>query len=536
MSKETSSSRTASVTQVLSAGEKVPAVVDQKNADGTLAFLELHDEDFKNSPLTDEEDSRMTKKVLIAVISLVSIINTMLYIDKATLSYASILGLYESTGIGTTEYDDLNSIFYTGYTVGQALNFVLQKVNQRYFLTVTLFVWAILVFCHCAAYNFVGLIFLRLLLGVTESVVVPALEVTMLQFFTPQQRATIQPIFWVSCVGPPNIIAGFIAYGVLYATGTIPPWKIFMIILGGMTLIVTAVCWIWYPADPTTAKFLTTREKYFLIKKVHATSSSSITQTVIKRDQIVECLRDPLSWLFSLAMFLIMLSNNLAYQQNLLYVGLGVSNLGSTLVSVAGAGFSWAYMIFGSVFIYYFPNQSHWATFLGCVPAVASGIAMVTIPWSNKLALLAMLVLAGNTFALAYIVILGWSTAAASGNTKRYVRHLMLMVSYGVSNIISPQLWKGNQGYSDHGTGPRYYAAWTIQIVLSWFGTAVVAFVIHYILKARNKERLAARDDDSVKGVVLVKDPETGKTIEEAVDIANLDLTDLQNKNFIYPL
>lgn len=35
-------------------------------------------------------------------------------IDKATLSYASILGLFEETGINQTQYNNLNTLFYVG--------------------------------------------------------------------------------------------------------------------------------------------------------------------------------------------------------------------------------------------------------------------------------------------------------------------------------------------------------------------------------------------------------------------------------------
>lgn len=35
-------------------------------------------------------------------------------IDKATLAYASLLGIFEETHITDTDYNNLNTIFYTG--------------------------------------------------------------------------------------------------------------------------------------------------------------------------------------------------------------------------------------------------------------------------------------------------------------------------------------------------------------------------------------------------------------------------------------
>ncbi len=511
-------------TTCLSSGE-----VEAKNADNTLIFVDNHKDEFEGLELTPEEERHLWRGRYGILFSLIMLINTVLFIDKATMSYASILGLFESTNIDTSQYDDLNSIFYVGYTIGQALNFLLQKVSLSKFMTIILFLWSVIVFLHCAAYNFVGLIFLRLFLGFTESVIVPAMEVTLFQFFTPKERATLQPIFWISCVGTPIVIAGFIAYGVLHITNSISPWKIFMIITGGLTIITTAISAYLYPSDPSKARFLTDKEKYFLIKRVQKQSSSSISQNVVKRYQVIEALKDPISWLFALFAFLLMLANNLNYQQNLLYVSLGVSNLGSTLVSVAGACFSTLYMIAGSLIIYYWPNHSAFAIAFANVPSIASGIAMVLIPWSNKLALLAMLVLGANTYGLAYIVGLGWTTSSASGNTKRYVRNFMFMIAYGISNIVSPQIWKGNQS-------ERYYAAWAIQIVLAWFGSTVVGYIIFFILKARNRKRLELIKLNTDATGNIVKYKENGEKTIERVEIANLDLTDHENKNFIYPL
>lgn len=156
---------------------------------------------------------------------------------------------------------------------------------------------------------------------------------------------------------------------------------------------------------------------------------------------------------------------------------------------------------------------------------------MVTIPWSQKLALLAMLVLSANTYFLAYIVAFGWAGLSCSGNTKRYFRHFIYGVFYGISNIISPQLWKGNQTN-------RYYAAWTIQIVLSWTLAPLVLALITYILKKRNAERreYIEQHPEVLFGTVVKTYPVTGEQTEEKVDIATLDLTDLENKAYIYPL
>jgi len=165
------------------------------------------------------------------------------------------------------------------------------------------------------------------------------------------------------------------------------------------------------------------------------------------------------------------------------------------------------------------------------LPAIAGGIGMVAVPWENKIGLLACLTLAGGTYGVSYIVALGWTTSTASGYTKKLIRNVMFMVGYSIANIISPQIWVAKDG-------PRYYAAWIVQIVISWVGTPIILLVIRAILSRRNKERRAWIEQQQASGAVGVVEQidDDGQLVQNTVDVAFLDLTDLENKYFIYPL
>ncbi|CCH43405.1 putative transporter [Wickerhamomyces ciferrii] len=507
------------------------AHVNGSEADTTLKFINQHAH-LVTTPLTPESEQRIRWKLFIWLVPLLMLINTILFLDKSALSYGVLLGLFQDVNITTDQYNNLNSIFYTGYLLGQIpMHFILQRLNFGKFISITLFIWCILTFLTVLASNYGGLIVLRFLLGFFESIVLPALEITLLQFFNAKERAMINPIFWTTCVGPSVWIGGFISYGLLHLESSISNWKIFLIIIGGLTLLTSILSWFIYPSNPAEAKFLTIEERVLLINKIQNQSNSSIEQKKVKPYQIKECFKDPISWLFLAFALTSMIMNNIMFQANILYESLGVSNLGSTLVNVAGGGFATLYLIGGVIFIYKVKNSTAWIILIGAIPGLAGSIGMVTIPYDKKLALVACLVLAGNTFALSFIAAVGWSTSTASGYTKKFYRNIMFMFGYCIANIISPQIWKGNQA-------PRYYPAWGIQIVISFFIPVVIGFIIHIILQKRNQERLKfiKENPDSKFGQVIINDLETGEEIIEKVEIANLDLTDLENKTFIYPL
>jgi MFS family permease len=421
-----------------------------------------------------------------------------------------------------------------GYLVAQwPATYALQRLPFGKFIATIIVFWSVIVYLHCVANNYAGLIVLRLLLGAVESVVIPALEVTLSMFFTKEEHATLQPIFFSCCLGSP-IPAGFIAYGLLHTHSHVLPWKLFMITTATMTLPLSVYCWFLYPNNPSEARFLTLSEKVWTIQRVYQANRASIEQKTFKKEQFLETLRDPISWLFAIQCFTNQIANNLSYQQNLLYVSLGVSNLGSTLVSAAGGGFSVLCAITATYLLHRFPGyNAHWAAFW-FLPALAGGIGMISLDWDNKLGLLACLVLAGSTFGISYIIAVGWTISSASGYTKKLTRNVMFMIGYSVANIISPQIWVARDA-------PRYYPAWGVQIGVSWIGTPALLFVIRLILARRNKKRKAWIEEQSAlgnHGAGIIKLQKDGNGEEQLVetDIAGLDLTDLQNSYFVYPL
>lgn len=382
------------------------------------------------------------------------------------------------------------------------------------------------------ATKYAGLVVLRLALGAVEAVIVPAMEITIGMFFNREEQAFLQPIFWVTCQAAP-VVAGFISYGLLWSNSSVLPWKLFMITTGGLTLILSIYAWICYPSNPAEARFLSLEEKVHVIRRVHGSSQSSIEQKQFKKAQFIETLRDPISWLFALQAFTLMYSNNLTYgQQNLLTTSLGVSNLGSTLVAVAGGVFGMVLCIIAAFVLKWHPRNFAIHSLVWCIPAVAGGIGMVAIPWDRKLALLACLLLAGHTYGITYIIALGWTTSSAAGYTKKLTRNVMFMLGYSVGNLVSPQIWVPD-------AAPRYYGAWISMIVVAWVGTPVILFIIHFILSRRNAERKAwiadLSEEEREAGRVEQYD-EGGQVVTRNVDIAMLDLTDMENKFFIYPV
>lgn len=161
----------------------------------------------------------------------------------------------------------------------------MQRLPLGKYVAGSILLWSLVVFLHCAATNYGGLIALRFFLGVVESTLVPAMEMTMGMFFKEKEQAVLQSILWTSCMGAP-IPAGFIAYGLLWSQSAVKPWKFFMIITGGIALFPGIFCNFYYSNNPSTARFTTLEEKVYAVRRIHLDSEGSIEQKTFKVSQL----------------------------------------------------------------------------------------------------------------------------------------------------------------------------------------------------------------------------------------------------------
>lgn len=502
--------------------------VDKKYADETYDLIQSNGGEV--GELTPEKEKKLFRKLLYTVLPIVFIVNATLFIDKDAISYTSLLGGFKDMHLTKQKYNNIQTYFYVGYLVGQIPSHLLfQKLPISKYITLATACWSLISFCTLASHSYAGMSVLRFFLGIVESGITPCVEHTIAMFFTIEEQAFVNPIFWISCLGI-DVPTGFIAYGLQFATKW-RPWKWYWLFVGIISAIVSIFCYFFYPDNPATSVLFTTEEKIHIIKRIKAQTKSSIEQKVFKKYQFIECIKDPISWLFFLFCIMNMLENSTTYQASIIYTSLGFSNLTSTLLMVVQNGFSTFCGLCGAAALYYFKKQSCLVGACFMIPAFAGAILAVSISYENKAGLLAGIFMT-RTNGTAYIMALSLCQATAAGYTKRLTRTVMFMIAYGIGNIISPQMWQAK--YS-----PRYRVPWIIQIIFAWFLSPLVLLLIRYILNKRNKIRLEilekGENDDLDYGYIDSVNEE-GKVVSKKVDVSMLDLTDLENIRFIYPL
>lgn len=152
------------------------------------------------------------------------------YLDKTTLSYASIMGLKlppsddklkSGIGISGTEYSWLSSLFYFGYLAWEyPTSRLLQRLplgkycksftlpSTKTYLLICFFrpaafniiMWGIVLSCFAAVENYSGAIAIRFFLGVFEAAVTPGFALFTSQWYTKREQG-LRTGIWFSFNG-----------------------------------------------------------------------------------------------------------------------------------------------------------------------------------------------------------------------------------------------------------------------------------------------------------------------------------------------
>lgn len=148
--------------------------------------------------VTPSENARVLRKIDLRLLPLLLSVYCLQSLDKTTLSYASVFGIIEDTGLQGDQFSWLGSVVYVAQLAFQpVIAYGLVRVPIGKFSSGMVFCWGAVLCGMAAAQNFGGLMATRLLLGTFEASV---------GMFVPR---TIQTQLW-RC-GPFGLMLTFVA-------------------------------------------------------------------------------------------------------------------------------------------------------------------------------------------------------------------------------------------------------------------------------------------------------------------------------------
>ncbi|KAJ3820729.1 MFS general substrate transporter [Lentinula raphanica] len=495
------------------------------------------------------EAIRIRKKIDRHILPLMCVLYWVQFMDKTTLGSSAILGITTATHL-TTNQCALGTIFYLSYLVFEyPQNLALQKFPVGKWMSVNIFVWSIALCCHAACTNFAGLFIVRLILGMCEGSITAGFMIVSSMFYTRNEQ-TLRVGYWFLMNGTAQIISGFISFGSLHIhTSNFEPWQWYgnliplsifihhprayllhrrlMIITGAITFV-TAICFfLFFPDSPTNAWFLTPEERALAVMRIKE-NQTGVENKHFKKEQMIEALLDPKTWMFALFSALDNVPNSLTNQRALIVSSFGFTNLQTTLLGCVD-GFVEIVTIWTGVNIAArFPNSRAYVGTVYFIPNLVGVIIINTLPWSDKVGLLfgQWLTGVGTT---GFVLSLSWLSSVTAGHTKRITTNAIMLCAYCIGNAAAPFMWQAK--YKPR----RNHVPWTI-IGICYGVCMLLLLAIRFHLHRQNQSRDLEPHDDRYDDVYIERVNEDGTIDEIKVEKEFLDLTDKQNRDFRYVL
>ncbi|KAF2157326.1 putative MFS transporter [Myriangium duriaei CBS 260.36] len=426
------------------------------------------------------------------------------------------MGINNSLKLRGNQFSNAASSFWIAVAVAAAFStFPLQKIPTGKWMGACLILWGISTAAHSAVKNYVQLVAVRVLSGIFEASLPPAIMLLSAQYYTRQEQS-MRYSLWYTGLGFGQIAGALISFGFQHVSPKAPlnGWRTMFLVLGLFTVAMGALICVFVPDTPMQAKFFTDEEKVVLLEHIKV-NQTGITNRKWDVKQILEALLDPQYWLMCGAILLQGTGGGFisTYSATLLR-NFGFSPKKAALLGMPSGVMNIISMLFVGYGARFFGRRLFWSLSAMCIGLVGACLVAFSNP-HHKPAMLAGLYLA-NFFTGCTPLNFQWFTGNTAGHTKRALVAASTNAAFAIGNIIGPLTFKAQDA-------PAYKPA-KVTLVGCWAGSAgCLILVTLYYVWANKRRDAASVESDFV-------DTEVDKTIAYA------GMTDKENPYFRYSI
>lgn len=512
MSDEEKNLATTEVYSVGSKGTKSHRTIHlTKDVDEAMKYAVSNKED---EVLIDPATNRkLLFKIDCYLLPLFCILYATQFMDKISISSASVLGLRTDLAMEGDMYSWAGTAFYIGYLIFVfPASALLQRLPLGLATAGFILAWGVTLACHAACSNYAGFMVCRVILGMLESAITPAMMIFTSQWYKKEEQF-LRTAIWFACNGMGTIIANAIGYGIATRVDSISmePWKIIFIIMGCWTVLLSAAFFFHIPDNPSKAWFLTPEEKKLVVERIR-TNEQGFGNKTFKMYQFKEALGDIITWIYFLNGAASCIPNGALtnFSSILLNDDFGYTTTQTMLMGMPAG----AVEVVGCILFAWSARFLKYRL-VACIAATITtllGVCLLAFaPQKNGR-------LAGyymqSVGAVAMICVLSLFASNTAGHTKKITMNAIFLVGYSAGNIAGPQTFIASQAPS--------YTGGKIAFVVCFSASVFLISSSLFVYWNRNRKRAKLIAEQGM--------PEEIENHEFA------DLTDKENPYFVYSL
>ena len=309
----------------------------------------------------------------------------------------------------------------------------MQRLPVGKFLGFTGISWGIILMTTPACTNFAGIASNRFMLGLVEAAVNPGFVLVMSMWYTAKEQPLRLEIYYCTN-GIATMFGGLLGYAIGHITTGLARWMYVFIIFGSMSLVAGIATLCFLPDLPSTAKFLSQRERAVAVERV-AANRQGVKNHNFKLDQAWQTAADPKTWiLFILAVSAQVPNAAITSFTSLIIKDFGFGTLGSQYLQIPGGFVQFAALLGGGFICSKWPNSRCPTMMVANLICIAGAAMLVGLPDSATWARLVALWLCyfqGLGFSMSLTMI----SSNISGFTKKQLTAAIMFTGYCVGNM-----------------------------------------------------------------------------------------------------
>ncbi|KAK4655592.1 hypothetical protein QC762_303720 [Podospora pseudocomata] len=279
----------------------------------------------KELSFTAEEERAVVRKFDKKVVVLMAVLYMLAFLDRSNIGNARIANMdsdLQSNPPNPQFYSHALSSFYLAYLLFEWMAILWRLIPAHIYVSVLVASWGVVACLQGIATSYPVLIVLRFLLGIGEAgfTGVPF----YLSFFFKREELALRTAVFISAAPLATSFSSTLAFAITSLSSLIPlaPWRLLFLLEGLPCILIAPLAYSLLPSTPSTAPFLTTRQKKIARFRLPPPSPPSTSSSLT-------ALRDPIAWTTSL----IILLTNLAYSSLPAFLPTILTSMGHTPLS-----------------------------------------------------------------------------------------------------------------------------------------------------------------------------------------------------------
>ncbi|KAM0746363.1 MFS general substrate transporter [Meredithblackwellia eburnea MCA 4105] len=433
------------------------------------------------------EERRLLRKLDWSLLPCLAIMYLCNALDKGNLGNALTDGLDKDLHLVGNQYYLIVMVFYVPLCLcGTPISLWIKRWSAARVLPLMMLGFGSMAMINAAAKNFGELFFIRIILGICESAMLPGVVFYLSSFYTRTELASRIGIFY-SAAQISGAFSGLISYGVFQVNSPkIKGWQMLFIIEGGFTIIFATIAFFFLPLRPETHWILTPREKELCRIRILRNSSSVINEKLNVGDAFRPFVQD---WRYIIwALLSLGLGVPLAGIGNFLpqiVARLGYNKVKTNLLTVAPNIVGALCVILFTQSSDYFRERSFHITFALLVTMIGFVILGTIDVLSHKaVAYFACFLLSAGS-ASPSVLTSTWYNNNSPSENKRVVLTAVMVGIANSSGLISSNVFRAQDA-------PKYIPALSVSAAFGG-ATALLAFSWGMYMRYENKRRNLAQ-------------------------------------------